>query len=240
MSFVVAIDGPAGSGKGTVTKELAEKYGLVNIDTGAMYRCVALQSIRENVTLNETDKIIEISNNVKIDLKEDGKVYLNGEDVSKEIRSKEVSQIVSPLSSIVGVRLNMVKLQRELAEGKRVIMEGRDITTYVFPNANVKIYLDASVDERAKRRYKEMQEKGIQMTYEEVLENIKKRDENDRHKEIGSLQIAPDATVVDTTDLCVEEVVEKISEIIKDRSQKSEVRGRNVTSNFQTPNTKRR
>ena len=227
MSFIVAIDGPAGSGKGTIAKRIADRLKLINIDTGAMYRCIALESLRENVALDEREKIIDISNKIKINLEEDGRVFLNGEDVSKEIRSKEVSQIVSQVSSIVEVRLNMVKIQRQMAEGKRVIMEGRDITTYVFPNADVKIYLDASVEERAKRRFKEMQEKGQQMTYEEVLKNIIKRDENDRNKEIGSLQIAPDATIVDTTNLCVEEVEERIIEIIEKKrsevgSQRSE------------------
>lgn len=215
MSFVVAIDGPAGSGKGTVTKMLAERFGLVKIDTGAMYRCVALASIKQGIALDEVESIINISKTIRINMKEDGRVFLDGEDVTKEIRGKEVSEIVSKVSSITQVRLNMVAQQRKMAEGKNVIMEGRDITTYVFPNANVKIYLDASIEERAKRRYNEMQEKGQSMTYEEVLGNIRKRDENDMHKEIGSLQIAPDAIVVDTTGVCVEEVVEKISKVIE-------------------------
>lgn len=215
MSFIVAIDGPAGSGKGTITKGIAEKLGLINIDTGAMYRCVALESLKKGIALEEKEKIIQLSKTVQIELAENGTVALNGEDVTKQIRTKEVSQIVSQISSITGVRLNMVELQRKMAEGKNIIMEGRDITTYVFPNADVKIYLDASIEERAKRRFLEMQEKGLQMTYEEVLKNIKLRDENDRHKEIGSLQIAPDAIVVDTTHLTVEEVQEQIEKIIR-------------------------
>lgn len=215
MSFVVAIDGPAGSGKGTITKIVAEKLGLINIDTGAMYRCIALATLKREITLEEIEKIISLSYEVQIELLEDGRVLLNGEDVTSQIRTKEVSQIVSQVSSIKQVRLNMVALQRKLAEGKKVIMEGRDITTYVFPNADVKIYLDASIEERAKRRFKEMQEKGVQMTYQEVLENIKVRDENDKNKEIGALQIAKDAIVVDTTNLTVEEVAMQIEEIIK-------------------------
>ena len=140
---------------------------------------------------------------------------MNEEDVTEKIRSKEVTELVSQVSSIVEVRLNMVKLQRKLAEGKDVIMEGRDITTYVFPNANVKIYLDADVEERAKRRYKENLEKGINMTYEEVLEHIKWRDNNDKNKELGALRIAEDAIVIDTTKLSIEEVKQKVEEIIK-------------------------
>ncbi len=217
MSFIVAIDGPAGSGKGTVAKKISELFGLLNIDTGAMYRCITLEMINQKINLEEIQKIIDISKNIDIDMKENGTILLNGKDVTKEIRSKEVSGLVSQVSSITEVRLNMVNLQRKMAENKNVIMEGRDITTYVFPNADVKIYLDASVEERAKRRFLEMQEKGITTTFDEVLENIKKRDENDRHKEIGSLMIAPDAAVVDTTNYSIDEVVNKISNIIKEK-----------------------
>ncbi len=215
MSFIVAIDGPAGSGKGTVTKQVAQEMGLTNIDTGATYRCVALAVIENNVLLEEKSKIIELAKNIKIDMDTEQNVFLNGRNVTQQIRSKEVSAIVSQISSIKDVRLLMVDLQRKLAEGKDVIMEGRDITTYVFPNADVKIYLDASIEERAKRRYKEMQERQIEATYEEILENIKMRDENDKNKEIGSLKIAPDAIVIDTTELSIEKVTEKVKEIIK-------------------------
>lgn len=221
MAFVVGIDGPAGSGKGTVTKRVANKLGLINIDTGITYRCVALQILNENVELENTEKIIEIAKNIQIDIDNtpDGDiVYLYGKDVTKEIRSKEVTKIVSPVSSIKEVRFLMVDMQRKLAEGKNVIVEGRDICTYVFPNADVKIYLDASVEERAKRRFKENQEKNIDMTYEEVYENIRKRDENDKAKEIGALKVAEDSIVVDTTSLTIDEVVEKIIEIIKENS----------------------
>lgn len=223
MSFVVGIDGPAGSGKGTVTKKVANKLGLVNIDTGSTYRCVALETINQGVKLENKEKIIEIAKTIKIDIEPlpDGDtVYLNGKDVTKDIRSKEVTQIVSQISSIKEVRFEMVNLQRKLAEGKNIIMEGRDICTYVFPNADVKIYLDASIEERTKRRYKENQEKNINMTYEEVVENITKRDENDKAKEIGALKKAEDSIVVDTTSLTIDEVVEKIIEIIKTKNCK--------------------
>ena len=159
-NIIIAIDGPAGSGKGTLAKALAEKFNLVNIDTGATYRCVALKTLQNNISLDETDKIIEISRNIDIDLKQDGKVFLDGINVTKEIRSKEVTTIVSPISSIVEVRKNLVDIQRKIAEGKNVVMEGRDITTVVFPNATYKFYLDASLESRAKRRYKENIEKG--------------------------------------------------------------------------------
>lgn len=220
MSFIVAIDGPAGTGKGTVTSLLSEEMGLVNIDTGATYRCVALYAIRNNIQLEEKEKIIQSLENIEIDMKnEEGKqtVFLNGEDVTKEIRSKEVTQIVSQISSIKEVRFAMVEVQRNLAKGKDVIMEGRDITTYVFPNADIKIYLDADEKERAKRRYKEMQEKGIEMTYEEVLKNIQIRDKNDKEKEIGALVIAEDAVYVDTTNLTIEEEKERVKQIIEEK-----------------------
>ncbi len=219
MSFVVAIDGPAGTGKGTITKLISQELDLVNIDTGAMYRCIALKALREGIhDINDREKLISIAKNVKIELENyDGNqvVLLNNEDVSKEIRSKEVTAFVSPVSSIPEIREEMVSLQRKMAEGRDVIMEGRDITTVVFPNANVKIYLDADVEERAKRRFKENQEKGITaMTYEETLEAVKQRDYNDMHKPVGALKIAKDAIVVDTTKMTIEEVKNKVKEII--------------------------
>lgn len=220
MSFIVAMDGPAGTGKGTITSLISKEMGLVNIDTGATYRCVALYVIKNNIKLEEKEKIIESLPNIHIDMKnEQGvqKVYLNNENVTSEIRSKEVTKIVSQVSSIVEVRFAMVEVQRNLAKGKDVIMEGRDITTYVFPNADVKIYLDADEEERAKRRYKEMQEKGIEMTYDEVLKNIQVRDKNDKEKEIGALKIAEDAIYIDTTNLSIEEVKEKVKEIITEK-----------------------
>lgn len=220
MSFIVGIDGPAGSGKGTVTKRISNILGLTNIDTGSTYRCVALEVLNRGIKLDDIDSIIKVSKEIKIDIepnKNGDKVYLNGEDVTSKIRSKEVTKIVSPISSIKEVRFQMVELQRKLAEGKDVIMEGRDICTYVFPNADVKIYLDASLEERASRRFKENQEKGIDMSYEEILDNIKKRDDNDKKKEVGALKIDKDSIVVDTTNLSIDEVVEKIINIIKEK-----------------------
>ncbi|MBR6033393.1 MAG: (d)CMP kinase [Clostridia bacterium] len=214
MSFIVAIDGPAGSGKGTVAKALSQKYNFINIETGAMYRCIALKCLNNDITLDEKEKIIELSKNIDIILNKDGTVILDGKDVTSQIRTKAISDIVPLVSSIKEVRQNLIALQRKMAEGKNVVMEGRDITTKVFPNANVKIYLDATVEERANRRYKEMIEKGTNTSYEEVLESIKQRDERDRKKEIG-LMIAPDAIVVDTTGVTIENVIKKISQIIE-------------------------
>lgn len=215
--MIVAIDGPAGSGKGTVTKIIAERMGLVNLDTGATYRCVALASLQSGLTVEQEKEITDLIDLLDIEFRyeNDGiTVFLNGEDVTRDIRSTEVNQTVSQVSSIVPVRLKMVELQRRMAEGKDVIMEGRDIGTYVFPNADVKIYLDADVEERAKRRFAENQAKGIESSYEEILENIKIRDENDKHKQIGSLKVAEDAIVVDSTKLTIEEMADKVEEII--------------------------
>ena len=223
MSFIVAIDGPAGTGKGTITKLISSELGLINIETGAMYRCVTLQALEQGITdIKEKNKIIQIAKSADIKMKKEGKeqqVYLNGKNVSKDIRSKEVSAFVSPVSSIPEVREIMVDLQRKMAQNIDVIMEGRDITTVVFPNANVKIYLDATTEERAKRRFKENQEKGIDMTYEEVLEAIKTRDYNDMNKPVGALKIADDAIVLDTTNLNIGQVVEEVKKIILEKKE---------------------
>lgn len=213
MYKVVAIDGPAGSGKGTVANILARECNLMYIDTGAMYRAVAYQTLKDNISLDEEEKIVEIAKNSKIEFI-DGKTYLNGEDISKEIRTMEVTRIVSPISSIVKLREILVDLQREMAKGTDVIMEGRDITTVVFPDATYKFYLDATVEERANRRYKENKEKGMNVSYEEILENIKKRDYNDMHKEVGSLIRTEDAIYIDSTNLTINDVVNKIKNII--------------------------
>lgn len=216
--MIVAVDGPAGSGKGTVTKRIEKELGFLNLDTGATYRCVALQTLKENVDLKDEERIIKIANDIDIKIDNTGDkdiVLLNGEDVSRDIRTKEVTSIVSQISSIIPVREKMVEVQRSLAIGKNVIVEGRDICTVVFPNADVKIYLDASEEVRAKRRFEENKQNGIDTTYEEVLENVKMRDYNDMHKKFGALKRADDAIVVDSSNLTIDEVVEKIKDIIK-------------------------
>ena len=214
MNKIVAIDGPAGSGKGTVAKRLSDECNLLYIDTGAMYRAVAYKMLKNNIELNDEESIVELAKNSKIEFI-DGKTYLDGIDISTEIRTMEVTKIVSPVSSIVKLREILVDLQRKMAEGSDVIMEGRDITTVVFPNANYKIYLDADVEERANRRYKENKEKGIDTTFEEILENIKKRDYNDMHKEVGSLTRTEDAHYIDSTNMTIDEVVDAIKKIIE-------------------------
>ena len=215
MSFVVAIDGPAGSGKGTVAKLISEKLGFVNIDTGATFRCIALAMIQKDIKKEEEDKIKELLNHIDINMKPDGTVLLNGEIVTDRIRENDVNTLVSPISVIKIVRDKLLDVQRKIAAGKNVVMEGRDIGTVVFPDADVKIYLDASPEERAKRRLKQNQEKGIESSYEEVLQNIIDRDKRDSSREIAPLKQADDAIYLDSTLLSIEEVVEKITDIIK-------------------------
>ena len=217
MSFVVAIDGPAGAGKGTITKLVGEKLGLVNIDTGATFRCVALNMIQKNVKMEEEEKIQEILDNINIEMNSNGKIFLNGEDVTHRIRENDVNNLVSPVSTLQIVRNKLLEIQRNIAKGKNVIMEGRDIGTVVFPNANVKIYLDATAEERARRRVLQNKEKGIESSYEEVLNGIKERDERDSTRKIAPLKKAEDAIYVDSTNLTIEQVVEKIIGIINDK-----------------------
>lgn len=220
MGFVVALDGPAGSGKGTITRKIADKMNLINIDTGAMYRSVTLLMIRENIKLDEIDKIKKILEEMDIKFSiENGeqKVYLNNEDVSLKIRNKEVNEFVSPVSTIGIIRERLSNLQREMSESIDVIMEGRDIGTSVFPNADVKIYLDATAEERAIRRFKQNEEKGIKISYEEILENVKNRDYIDSHREIAPLKKAKDAIYIDSTKMTIEEVTEQVVKIIKEK-----------------------
>ena len=220
MGFIVAVDGTAGSGKGSITKIVAERLNLTAIDTGAMYRCVALAMLEQNIKLEELDKIKELLENIKIEFKEDEtgkKVFLNGEDVSLKIRTIEVTEYASPVATIGIVREHLVKLQREMAESLDVIMEGRDIGTNVFPNADVKINLNTTQEERDLRRFKQNKENGINTPYEEILKNVIDRDYRDSHREIAPLTKAPDAIYIDSTGMTVEEEAEAVIKIIKEK-----------------------
>lgn len=220
MSFVVALDGPAGSGKGTVTKILGEKYNLIYIDTGAMYRCVALACIEKNISTNELDKIKYILDNIEIQLKNiDGKqrVFLNNEDVTEKIRSTEVDNSVAKFSALKIVRDKITPLQRKMGENNNVIMEGRDIGTVVFPDADVKIFMDCSLEVRAKRRFRQNIEKGIECTYEEVLKSIEERHLLETQREVAPFIQAEDAIYMDSSDMSIEECVDAISKIIEEK-----------------------
>ena len=222
MDFVVAIDGPAGSGKGTVTKMVAEKLGLVNIDTGAIYRGVTLNIIRNNISLTDKEKIKEMLDTINIEVEVENNnttVFLEGKDITNKLRNKDVTDLVSPVARIIEIREFIDNISRKIAKGKNVIMEGRDIGTTVFPNANVKIYLDATPEERAKRRFKQNIEKGINIPYEEILENIMFRDKNDSTSPVGTLKIADDAVYIDSTNMSIEEVVDEVIRLIKEKKK---------------------
>ena len=198
-----------------------EKNYLVTFDTGAMYRAVSYYMIKNNIKLDDKERILKMLNEINMDIKFENRVqilYLNNEKLVNELRTKEVNEIVSQVSHIPEVRYAMVDLQRKLAEGRNVILEGRDIGTNVFPNADVKIYLDASVEERANRRLKQNLENNItNISYEEIIENIKFRDYNDKNADIAPLKKADDAIVVDSSNLSINEVVEKIIKLINEK-----------------------
>lgn len=215
--MIIAIDGPAGSGKSTIAKLIAEDLGLVYLDTGAMYRLVTLKALNDGI-LDDLEKIIKMLDNLSIDIKENG-FYLDDTDVSEEIRKPVVSENVSDIAAIREVREKMVDLQRKFSESKNVILDGRDIGTVVFPNADVKIFLIADAKERANRRYKELVAKGENVRMGEIYENILKRDEIDSTRKESPLKKANDAIEVDTTSKNIEEVKNEILYIIKQKNK---------------------
>ena len=218
--MIIAIDGPAGAGKSTIAKLIAKQLNLVYIDTGAMYRAVGLKAKRNNIACSEQEKIEEMLKNTEVELKNEHgatAVYLDGENVSEEIRLPEISRMASDISAVPVVRYAMVEMQRAMAKKTDTILDGRDIGTFVLPNADVKIFLTASVDERAARRYKELIARGENVKKEEVRSDIEKRDYNDSHRALAPLKKADDATEVDTTGMTIDEVCEKIISIVRNK-----------------------
>ncbi len=203
--MIIAVDGPAGSGKSTISKLLAKELGLVYLDTGAMYRLFTLKMLKENVSFSDNDKINELLEKLNINI-ENGKFYLDDEDVSEDIRKTDVAENVSKTAAIDEVREKMVSLQREFSKSKNVILDGRDIGTVVFPEADMKIFLVADPGERAERRFKELQAKGENISLDSIYENILKRDKIDSTRENSPLKKANDAIEVDTTGKSIEEV----------------------------------
>lgn len=220
MGYKISIDGPSGAGKGCVAKSVSEKLNILNIDTGAMYRALALYCIENNVNIeNETD-VINVLKDVDIYLENENatvKVFLNGKDISNSIRTEEIGFVASKVAAIIPVREYMRENQRKLAGTQNVVAEGRDIGSVVFPNAELKIYLTADVKTRAERRYKDLLVKNKDITFEQVLEDIKKRDESDRTRPISPLVKTEDMIEIDNTNMSKEAVVERVLELVKQK-----------------------
>ena len=217
MSINIAIDGPSASGKSTVAKELCKRLNYIHLDTGAMYRCVAKYALDNGIDLNDQVSVESVLNEVNIELTSDGKVFLNSKEVTNDIRTDEISQGASIVSTYKNVREYLVALQQKMAENKGFVMDGRDIGTVVLPNAELKIFMTASAHERAKRRYLENQKRGIDSNLEELEKEIAERDYRDTHREISPLRKAEDAIEIDTSDINKMEVVERIMKLITDK-----------------------
>ncbi|WP_024834337.1 (d)CMP kinase [Ruminiclostridium josui] len=213
MPKSIAIDGPAGAGKSTIAKKVSAELGFIYLDTGAMYRAVALKAIESGVDTKAREDLIKIIDNINIAITHDDniqKIFLDGRDVSEDIRTGEVSAGAANVAAIKEVRLKMVELQRKIASDKDVVMDGRDIGSYVLPQANLKIFLTADIEERAKRRYEELVLKGQQVNLDDVREDIRNRDNNDMSRAFAPLKKVPDALEIDSTSMTIDEVAERI------------------------------
>ncbi len=218
MGYNIAIDGPAGAGKSTIAKLVAKKKGFIYVDTGAMYRGLAIYFIKKGIASTDIAAIEAACDEAEVTIQyENGaqQVYLNGENITSLLRKEEVGDMASKSSGIPKVRATLMELQQTMAQTKDVVMDGRDIGTVVLPNADVKVYLTASVACRAKRRYLELQEKGESCNLEEIEKDIEERDWRDMHRETSPLQQAKDAILIDSSDMTIEEVVEKICDLCK-------------------------
>lgn len=220
MSFNIAIDGPSGAGKSTISKEVARQLGIVYVDTGALYRSIGLYFYKNNISLDNENKIVSELDNISVKLAFDGgeqQVLLNGENVSADIRLHIISEYASKVSAIPEVRKFLLQMQRNIASSNNIVMDGRDIGTVVLPKAELKIFLTASAEVRAKRRYQELLKKNQVVDYDTILKDIIDRDNRDMTREIAPLKVADDAIVVDTSDLNFEQSVQAILDLIKER-----------------------
>ena len=223
MRFVVAIDGTSASGKSTTARNVAQRLGWFFLDTGAMYRAVAYEVLRRGVDPNNFEKVAEVVQEIDIDVKPgpDGQItYVNGEDVSAYLRTPEVDKAVTPVSQNPAVRKKLVTIQRKVGENRELVCEGRDMTTVVFPDAELKIYMDADIDVRAERRKKDLEKKGIHISLEEIKNDLMRRDFADSNRDISPLKKADDAVELDTTNLTIEDEVNFVLERIKKRLKK--------------------
>lgn len=214
----IAIDGPGGAGKSTIAKMVAEKMNMEYIDTGAMYRAIGWMFSKNNVNTEDSAEVQDVLNRTAIDF-DNGKIFLNGEDISGEIRTPEISKAASVCSKLPEVRSKLVALQREIAEGKSVVMDGRDIGTNVLPNAEVKIFLTADPMVRAKRRYNQLLESGKEADLNSIFEDIKERDYQDTHRELNPLQQAEDAVLLDTSDMTINQVLDEIMKMAEEKNE---------------------
>ena len=217
MKINIAIDGPSAAGKSTIAKSLAKQLNYIHLDTGAMYRSTAYKAVCSQISLEDENALVEMLKNTDITLTPEGKVFLDGEDVSSSIRTDQISLAASSVSRHPLVRSELVARQQKMAEKKGFIMDGRDIGTVVLPDADLKIFLTASPEERASRRYLELQEKPDAPTYEQILQDIKKRDYQDTHREISPLRQAEDAVLIDTTNMGFHEVCDALLELMEER-----------------------
>lgn len=218
--IAIAIDGPAGAGKSTIAKAVAKKLGFIYVDTGAMYRAMAIHFIRNGIRAEETEKIEAACDSVAVTIhyaNQEQQVLLNGENVTGQLRTEEVGKMASASSVVPKVRMKLVELQRELATTTCVVMDGRDIGTYVLPNAQVKIYMTAGIHERAVRRYEELKAKGIESNLEEIEKDIAERDYRDMNREFAPLRQAEDAVLLDTSSMSIDEVVKTVECIVAEK-----------------------
>lgn len=218
MKINIAIDGPSAAGKSTIADILADKLGYNHLDTGAMYRAVAFESFKEGIAIDDEENIVNMINNMKLDMRLDGKVVLNGEDISNKIRTNEISMGASNVSKLLKVRAALVKMQQDICKQGGFILDGRDIGTVVLKDAPVKLFMTASAEARAKRRVDQNREKGIEGDdYDTILQDIIKRDYQDSHRENSPLKQADDAVLIDTSDLTIEETLEKVMSLVKEK-----------------------
>lgn len=217
----IAIDGPAGAGKSTVARTLARKLGYIYIDTGAMYRAVTLKALLDKINMSDEPALVQAAGEIQLEYRVDGngtnRLFMNGRDVTEDIRTPLVSNHVSLVSRVPGVRQKMTALQREMAAAGGVVMEGRDIGTHVLPDAEAKFFLTASVEERARRRYEELKQRGYQIDYNTMVQEIQKRDEIDSNRKVAPLKPAPDAEIIDCSSMDADRVVNLILDRVSGR-----------------------